>query len=513
MSRNPPTPPDTDGRPAPRLPFLWRFRRKKNNRALLNKIMIWMFGPLFLLWTIGLVITYFIAQNIANAPYDRTLADHLRMLKHEIQQQKITEGIQLSASAITILQGDPTHLIHWEIQDANANSIGGNASIPLPDNWSYEEDVIRFRNETLNGLSVRVAYIWGGRDMNGLDFLTVVAQSNEMRATLQQEILTGMLTPQLIVLPLAALLAGLGLTQGLEPLSLLQERIRARRTNDMSPISDDLAPAEIVPLVAAMNSLLTRMAATNETQRRFVANAAHQLKTPLAGMRTQAELALRERSPEKMNASLEQLVRGSERATRLVNQLLTLARAESADDATRPLSDIVELNEMAEKATSAWVDTALKKNIDLGFECALAPMHVLGNSLMLAELLGNLIDNALLYTPAQGWVTVRVGGDALSTYLEVEDSGPGIAAADRERIFDRFFRVMGTNVDGSGLGLSIVKEIAEQHRASVNFMPPGHRHGVPGGTCLRVTFARLKDVSPPVDWTAPGGAHHPPEQA
>lgn len=461
--------------------------------------MLWMFGPLFLLWTIGLVITYFIAQNIANAPYDRTLADHLRMLKHEVQQQKIIEGIQLSPSAITILQGDPAHLIYWEIQDANANSIGGNASIPLPDNWTYEDDIIRFRNETLNGQSVRVAYIWGGKDQNNLNFLTVVAQSNEMRATLQQEILTGMLTPQLIVLPLAALLAGLGLTQGLEPLSLLQERIRSRRTNDMSPISDDLAPTEIVPLVAAMNSLLTRLASANETQRRFVANAAHQLKTPLAGMRTQAELALRERSPEKMNASLEQLVRGSERATRLVNQLLALARAEGAEESIRPLSNVVELNGMAEEAALAWVDTALKKDIDLGFERALTPMHVAGNNLMLTELLNNLIDNALLYTPTHGWVTVRVGGDALSTYLEVEDSGCGIAPADQERIFDRFFRVLGSSVDGSGLGLSIVKEIAEQHHASVNFMPPGSRKSMPGGTCLRITFARLKQAGA-TDW-------------
>lgn len=480
------------------------FRRSKTNRALLDKIMVWMFGPLFLLWTIGLVITYFIAQNIANAPYDRTLADHLRMITQEIQAQKITEGVDLSPSTITILQGDIAHLVHWELKDANANSVGGNASIPLPDNWAYEQDTIRFRNETMNGQSVRVAYIWGGRDQNGMEFLTVVSQSNEMRATLQQEILTGMLTPQLIVLPLAALLAGLGLTQGLEPLSQLQEHIRARRTNDMSPIGDDLAPAEIVPLIAAMNSLLTRMAATNETQRSFVANAAHQLKTPLAGMRTQAELALRERSPEKLTASLEQLVRGSERATRLVNQLLALARAESADVATRPLSESVELNDVAENATRAWVDTALIKHIDLGFERAPDPMPILGNGLMIGELLGNLIENALLYTPSGGWTTVRVGGDALSSYIEVEDSGPGIPPADQERIFDRFFRMLGTSADGSGLGLSIVKEIAEQHGASVNFMPSSHRHGSAGGTCIRVTFARLKTAHPAIAWAAAG---------
>jgi two-component system sensor histidine kinase TctE len=476
-------------------PFLWIFRRRKHNRALLNKILIWMFGPLFLLWTIGLVITYFIAQNIANAPYDRTLADHLRLLKHDIEQQTIIQGIQLSPSVITILHGDIAHLVHWEIQDANGNSIGGNAQIPLPENWTYDENVIRFRNETMDNQSIRVAYLWGGRDRSGMPFLTVVAQSNEMRATLQQEILTGMLTPQLIVLPLAALLAGLGLTQGLEPLNLLQQRIRARRANDMSPISAELAPAEIVPLVAAMNSLLGRLAASAETQRRFVANAAHQLKTPLAGMRTQAELALRERSPDKLNASLEQLVLGSERATRLVNQLLALARAEGAGNPTQRVADEVNLNEVAEKQTSDWVQAALSKKIDLGFEPAATPMYVSGSALMLAELLNNLIENAVLYSPPSGWVTVRVGGDALSAYIEVEDSGPGIAPEDQKRVFDRFFRVLGTGAEGSGLGLSIVKEIAEQHQASVAFMPPGSRKGMPGGTCVRITFPRIRSTN------------------
>src|SRR5690606_7919973 len=129
----------------------------------------------------------------------------------------------------------------------------------------------------------------------------------------------------------------------------------------------------------------------------------------------------------------------------LVNQLLALARAESADESIRPLSNVVELNDMAEQATLAWVDSALSKNIDLGFEQALTPMHVAGNSLMLTELLNNLIDNALLYTPAQGWITVRVGGDALSAYLEVEDAGPGMAPVDQERVFDRFFRALGTS--------------------------------------------------------------------
>lgn len=473
------------------------FRRKKakNNRSLLNKIILWMFGPLFLLWTIGLVITYFIAQNIANAPYDRALIDHLRMVRHEVEQQNILKGVQLSPFVINLLHGDPGHMIYWDVRDANGNSLDGNRAIPLPANWSYDRDKVRLNNETMDDHSIRVAYVWGGADADGLPFLTVVAQSNQMRARLQQEILTGMLTPQLIVLPLAALLAGLGLTQGLEPLTVLQERIRARRANDTSPITAELAPAEIVPLIAAMNSLLLRLAAAHETQRRFVSNAAHQLKTPLAGMRTQAELALRERSPDKMNDSLKLLIRGSDRATRLVNQMLALARAENPDDPSGLGLEQIDLNPLAEQQSSQWVDAALNRDIDLGFERAPFPVHIHGDRMMLAEMLNNLIENAIIYSSHGGKVTIRTGGDALSAYLEVEDTGPGIPLAERDRVFDRFYRVLGTHVDGSGLGLPIVKEIAEYHEATISFLPTsGDYEPQTRGTRIRVSFSYIKGV-------------------
>lgn len=455
-------------------------------KSLLGKILIWMFGPLLLLWTIGIVITYFIAQNIANAPYDRTLSDHLRVLQHEMEQQRISHGITLSPTVLTLFQAENEQPARWEIRNANGRSIAGNATIPLPDNWAYETNKIRFINETLDKQSIRVAYTWGGKDLDGTPFLTVVAETNERRATLQQEILTGMLTPQLIVLPLAALLVGLGLTQGLEPLTLLQERIRARRPNDLSPIDQDLAPAEITPLLTAMNDLLGQLAASTAIQRRFVANAAHQLKTPLAGMRTQAELALREHSPEKLEASLKQLIKGSERATRLVNQLLALTRAENSGSRHSQLIPL-DLNALAEQQTLEWVERAMQLRIDLGFEPAQNPVFINGQSTMLAELLNNLLDNALLYTPERGWVTVRVGDTPLP-YLEIEDSGQGIPDEYRDKVFDRFFRILGTAVDGSGLGLAIVKEIADQHGASINFMTPGSRAGQPGSTCLRISF-------------------------
>jgi len=466
--------------------------RRKRRRTLLSRILSWMIVPLFVMWSIGIVITYFIAQNIANAPYDRTLASHLRLLRHEVEQQRVHEGVRLSESARTILEGDTDQTpTIWQILDANGHSLAGNADIPIPETWAYDIDQIRYRNATMQHRSVRVAYVWGGRDRDGVGFLAVVAEPGEARATLQQEILTGMLTPQLIILPLAAMLAGLGLTQGLEPLSLLQEHMRRRKPSDLSPIRDDLAPAEIAPLIAAMNNVLKRLAASLESQRRFVANAAHQLKTPLAGIRTQCELALRERDPALMGDSLHQLLVGSQRATRLVNQLLLLARAESIDDTVPRATESLDIRQLAQQCTTQWVQAAMDKRIDLGFDAADEPLPVFGNRTMIGEMLNNLIDNALLYTPAGGRVTVRAIGNGDDVALEVQDTGPGISPEHQNRVFDRFFRVLGNEAEGSGLGLSIVKEVAEHHQATVQFLPPGNHHDFDsGGTRIRVTFPR-----------------------
>lgn len=466
--------------------------RKRRRRTLLSRILSWMIVPLFIMWSIGIVITYFIAQNIANAPYDRTLASHLRLLRHEVEQQRLHSGVKLSESARTILEGDTDQTpTTWQILDANGHSLAGDADIPIPQTWAYDIDQIRYRNATMQHRSVRVAYMWGGRDRDGVGFLTVVAEPGEARATLQQEILTGMLTPQLIILPLAAMLAGLGLTQGLEPLSLLQEHMRRRKPSDLSPIRDDLAPAEITPLIAAMNNVLKRLAASLESQRRFVSNAAHQLKTPLAGIRTQCEIALRERDPALMSDSLHQLIAGSQRATRLVNQLLLLARAESIDDTTPHSTESLNLTHLAQDCTTEWVQAALDKSIDLGFDAPDEPLLVFGNQTMIHEMLNNLIDNALLYTPAGGRVTVRTGATADEVHVEVHDTGPGISSEHQARVFDRFYRVLGNEAEGSGLGLSIVKEVAEHHQAVVEFLPPGdHRSPASGGTRIRVTFPR-----------------------
>lgn len=469
--------------------------KKSKRSTLLGRILLWMIAPLFIMWTIGIVITYFISLNLANSPYDKTLANHLRILRYEVEQQHLKNGIHLSESVTTILRGGTDEPpIAWQILDANGHIIAGDTNLPTPESWAYDINQIRYRNATYNHRTVRLAYVWGGRDQDNQGFLTVVAESAESRAVLQQEILTGMLTPQLIILPLAAMLAGLGLMQGLEPLNLLQEHLRKRKPNNLSPIRDDLAPAEIVPLLASMNSLLERLSTSIETQRRFVANAAHQLKTPLAGIRTQSELALRQNDPNQIKASLEQLVTGSQRATRLVNQLLSLAKAESFDALNTKTSEPIDIAAIAQECTSSWVQAAIEKNIDLGFENQTDntdSLYIFGNSLMITELLNNLIDNAILYTPAKGHVTVRTMATAEQVYLEVQDTGPGVPIAEQNKVFDRFYRILGQKAEGSGLGLAIVQEITELHKGKISFVPLGnHIDPASSGTRLRISLPR-----------------------
>jgi two-component system sensor histidine kinase TctE len=249
-------------------------------------------------------------------------------------------------------------------------------------------------------------------------------------------------------------------------------------------------PEEVAPLIEAFNGVMERLSTTMRAQERFIADAAHQMRTPLAGLRTQLEFALRQRDPADLRASLERIRSSVERATRMISQLLSLARSQSE---TPPKFEPVDMNALAREVTQEWVEHALAKRIDLGFEGAPGPTMVEGSRLLLHELLNNLVDNAVRYTPPGGRVTARVAVDSSTrdaVSIEIEDNGVGIAEPDRELIFERFYRAGGNEVPGTGLGLPIVRSIAAQHRASVQVRPnPSER-----GSVFTVIFPRLPVV-------------------
>jgi two-component system, OmpR family, sensor histidine kinase TctE len=301
--------------------------------------------------------------------------------------------------------------------------------------------------------------------------------------------------PQFVILPLAVLLVWLALVRGIKPLSQLEERIRARKPDDLSPLDDKTVPLEVAPLVSSVNDLLTRLKDSIATQKRFLADAAHQLKTPLAGLRMQADLAQREAfNAEELKQSLKQIGRSSIRATHTVNQLLALARAEAGGQvlARQPC----DLAQLTMEAVQDSVPRTMDRHVDLGYDGArpgTPGVRLEGNPTLLKELIRNLLDNAISYTPSStehpGVITARVLADPFGhvLLLQVEDSGPGIPPGERELVFQPFYRALGTNVDGSGLGLPIVREIARQHDAEIT-LEEAHPGQVPPGTRVNVRF-------------------------
>lgn len=293
--------------------------------------------------------------------------------------------------------------------------------------------------------------------------------------TFAAQIISGVLLSQFVIIPLAVALAWFGLSRGLKPLARLRERMARRRPGDLSPISIAGTPRELQPMVHSFNELMDRLEENLQAQQRFIADAAHQMKTPMTGLRMQAELAAQETDPMQLRRSVEQIAQAAKRASHLITQLLTLARAEASHEKLHRF-EIVDLESLAREVTLGWRSMAWTRQIDLSFEGSQWPCVIDGVPLLLHELLKNLIDNAIKYTPRGGQVTVRVTAEE-HIVLAVEDNGIGVAEEDRERIFERFYRVLGTNADGSGLGLSICKEIAELHRAAISLVDGAQGRG------------------------------------
>ncbi|HPU54371.1 MAG TPA: sensor histidine kinase N-terminal domain-containing protein, partial [Burkholderiaceae bacterium] len=359
--------------------------------------------------------------------------------------------------------------VSFQITAADGELLRGEPDFPPPALYDFPEaGAVKLRNDTFHGEEVRVAYTYVVPDEGSSgqsSVLIQIAETQDKRDQLANEIIKGVIFPQFVILPLAVGLVWFGLSRGLSPLQRVQQRLRDRQLDDLSPIDRGGVPAEISPLVDAFNELLTRLNDRIGAQKRFIADAAHQMKTPLAGLRTQAELALRESDPAEVRRSLEQLAISSDRAAHLISQLLALARMENLRDAAQ--FEALDLAPLARSAVMDWANEAIRRRIDFGYENDDEPAPVAGHPILLRELFNNLIDNALRYTPDGGRVTILVRREQGCAVFEVQDSGPGIAMAERSLVFERFYRVLGSQKDGSGLGLAIVREIATQHGAQV----------------------------------------------
>jgi two-component system sensor histidine kinase TctE len=457
--------------------------RSEEPNSLFGEILDWMLAPLLLLWPISIAATHHVANQIADQPYDQALADNVAAIARLVRLEDGRVVVNLPVSARTILHASGQDDLYYQVRDSYGHLLAGDEAIPVPsgDKEPVLEEV-RFRDERLAGEAIRVAYQVQALDPGRRWIVIQVAETRRKREALASEIISGVLLPQFAIIPLAVILVWLGLSRGLRPLSLLRHKLGERRPGDLSPIDSRGVPEELQPMVRSFNELLVRLEENLQAQQRFIADAAHQMRTPVTGLRMQADLAVTEQDPAQLRRSVEQIARGAERAGHLINQLLTLARAESSHDKIHKF-ETVDLEELARDVTRDWVVRAMAKSVDLGFEGTDRPLPVAGVPLLLRELLNNLVDNALKYTPAGGRVTVRTRIDDRFV-VEVEDSGIGVPPEDRERVFERFYRVLGTNIDGSGLGLPICREIAELHRVVIS-LGPGPE-GV--GTCVTLRF-------------------------
>jgi len=474
---------------------------QREQRSLFGEILDWMLTPLLLLWPVSLVLTWLVAQGIAGKPFDRALEYNVGALAQLVTTSNNKAQFVLPLPARELLRTDDSDTVYYQVLGANGEYLSGEKTLPLPpEEEKPAPGEVRMRDDEFRSVAIKVAYTWVKLDLpNSKPALVQVAETMDKRSVLATEIVKGVMLPQFVILPLAVLLVWLALVQAIKPLNHLEERIRARSPDDLSPLDAEAVPLEVAPLVSSVNDLLMRLKDSIATQKRFLADAAHQLKTPLAGLRMQADLAQREgANAEDLKQSLRQIGRSSIRATHTVNQLLALARAESSGTAMS--QQPCNLVRLTMDVVRDCVPRAMDKHIDVGYEGAEPgdeDVTIQGNPTLLKEMVRNLMDNAINYTPSNaekpGVITARILKDPFSKVLvlQLEDSGPGIPAAERELVFQPFYRVLGTEADGSGLGLPIVLEIARQHHASVT-MEDSRPGQTPPGTCFTVRFAQVE---------------------
>ena len=434
---------------------------KARSPTLRGQLLRWLLIPLSVLFLLDAVGSYVLATRLATGVYDRDLSEIARELTLHVRRDGGKLGFDLESDAERTLLLDPRDTIRYAVRAADGALIAGDAALPLPRSSGSSTD---YYDGALHDEPVRIAELHADRGSNAR-FVVQVAETEGKRHDLAREIVIDVILPQLVLILIAGVLVWWGVARGLAPLQQLRQAVARRSHVDLSPVSVERVPGEVDPLLHAINDLMARLDEVLSFQNRFIADAAHQLRTPVAGLKAHIELAMREENPVNARQSLAHLYTSVERISRLVSQLLSLARNEPNTVKRLELAPI-DLAKLAFDVTMEWVPEAYRKNVDLGFEGAEPHVTIRGDPPRLTELINNLLDNAIRYSRPGGRVTVRVAANP--PRLSVSDDGPVIPVTERERIFERFHRLLDTHADGSGLGLAIVQEIAKLHDATIS---------------------------------------------
>lgn len=425
--------------------------------SLRRQLLLWLLLPQLVLWAVGGLLAYRIALSYAEKAIDQSLTQSVRALARQVKPVGSGLLIDFPRAAQDVLEADPDDRVSYMVSSPPGSFLLGNRRLPQPDT-DLAPGEPRLYQGVLEGKPLRIVALdvsYGDSDTPQV-MRVQVGKGLAVQQRIAGELVADMLAPLLVLGVILSLAVYGGIQRGLTPLKRLTAQLENRSVDALSPIGAQQAPSEVQALVQAINGLLGEVARNVDQEKRFINDAAHQLRTPLAGLISQVELAQRENADPALGERLGKVLTGAERSAHLVHQLLALARSEA------PLQRApLDLAALVREVAREWTPRALAAGMDLGYEGEEhRPLE--GDALQLREALSNLIDNALRYTPRGTRVTLRVQPVSVGALLVVEDDGPGLPPQDMPHVFQRFWR--GSPLPGGcGLGLAIVQEVARRH--------------------------------------------------
>ncbi len=468
----------------------WKAWLTPGTRSLHRHLLLWLLLPQLVLWMAAAIFTYKLAERYANQAIDASLSTASRALARQVKPSGSGLYIDFPRAAQDVIEADPDDRLYYMVSTPPGEFILGNHKIPVPAdirspqlNQPYLYDSVLpdksgdKPTDAQRDVNVRVValYLAYGEPGKPQTLLVQVAKSRASREELARQILIDTALPLSLLIVLMSVIVWGGIRGGLAPLARLRSLVEARAINDLAPIKLEAAPEEVKSLALALNTLLAEVRESVHAQNRFISDAAHQLRTPLAGLKSQTELALASTTvatdPE-LRARLKLVHESATRSAHLVSQLLALARAEPEAAAAQSRTRF-DLQRLAREVAAEQVPRALAAGIDLGSDeraddddASETPLPVMGNAMLIREALVNIVDNAIRYAGRGASVTVSAHAEGHEAVLTVEDTGPGVPASEHERIFQRFVRATHEG-NGCGLGLAIVKEIVERSHGHV----------------------------------------------
>ena len=434
--------------------------------------------PVIVFIIIETALSFFVTQHYVDKTYDRWLLDSARSLIQEVKVIDDEVYVNLPPTALEIFTWDDVDTTFFKVIAENKGVLAGDRLVPKPLGPDNMNPV--FSNSSIEGEDIRMVSMRVPGNLPDNVYIHVAETLNKRR-DMMADILLADLIPQLLLTLLISIYLFKGVNRGLAPLHKLANDIAQRSPSDLSPIPETHVFEEVRTLTDTINDLLEKLSSAITAQQRFIANAAHQLRTPLAGLKLQVDRAQREDNIQSMQPALSQIQNSADRASHIITQLLALARSGPIEGSRQ--FETIDLHSLVRNICIDWVPKAFQKDIELSFEAPERALFIKGDKVLLTELLGNLLDNAITYGHKQGNILVRLTNKPIPCLI-VEDDGPGIPETEYDKIFERFYRIPGSSGIGCGLGLAIVKEIAALHQIKLILGTSAY-----GGTRIDLQFS------------------------